>query len=129
MDFIPLLLLNHNFFSLFPLLVSRSNEIKPSVINEILNRPMRSGNAEVREIFRLVGNSETWALESGIQLKEFAIPLAIGIQNPSSTDCKESGIQYLESEIHSVKARIQRLSWITLLSLHGAKLNLNIVIK
>ena len=70
-------------------------------------------------MFRLVGNSETWALESGIQLKEFGIPLAIGIQNPSSTDYKESGIQYLESEIHCVESRIQRLSWVTLLSLHG----------
>ena len=39
--------------------------------------------------------------------------IAIEIQNPSSTDCKESGIQYLESEIHSVESRIQRLSWIT----------------
>lgn len=61
-------------------------------------------------------------LESGIQLKEFGIPLAIGIRNTSSTDFKESGIQYLESEIHSVESRIQRLSWVTLLSLHGAKL-------
>ena len=32
------------------------------------------------------------ALESGIQLKEFGIPLTIGIKNPSSTDLK-SGIR------------------------------------
>ena len=31
-------------------------------------------------------NAESWALESGIQLKESGIPLTIGIQNPSSTD-------------------------------------------
>ena len=31
-------------------------------------------------------NPESWALESGIQLKESGIPLAIGIQNPSSTE-------------------------------------------
>ena len=40
-----------------------------------------------------------WNLESGI-------PLTIGIQNPSSSD-KESGIQHLESRIHSVESRIQ----------------------
>ena len=34
-------------------------------------------------------NPESWALESGIQLKESGIPLMIGIQNPSSID-KES---------------------------------------
>ena len=33
------------------------------------------------------------------------ISLAIGIQNPSSTD-KESGIQYLESGIHCMEFRI-----------------------
>ena len=31
-------------------------------------------------------NPESWALESGIQLKESRIPLTIEIQNPSSTD-------------------------------------------
>ena len=31
-------------------------------------------------------NPESWALESGVQLKESGIPLAIGIENPSSTD-------------------------------------------
>ena len=31
-------------------------------------------------------NLESWALESGIQVKESGIPLKIGIQNPSSTD-------------------------------------------
>jgi len=29
------------------------------------------------------GNVESWALESGIQLKELRIPLTTGIQNPS----------------------------------------------
>ena len=51
---------------------------------------------------------ESWSLESGIQLKESWIPLTIGIRNPSSTN-KESGIQYLESEIQN-----SRLSWIPL---------------
>ena len=37
----------------------------------------------------LLWNPESWALESGIQLKESGIPLTIGIRNPSSTD-KES---------------------------------------
>ena len=31
-------------------------------------------------------NPESWALESGIQLKESAITLTIAFQNPSSTD-------------------------------------------
>ena len=31
-------------------------------------------------------NPESWDLKSGIQLKESGIPLAIGIQNSSSTD-------------------------------------------
>ena len=31
-------------------------------------------------------NPESWALESGIQLKESGIALAIGNQNPSSYD-------------------------------------------
>ena len=35
---------------------------------------------------------ESWALESGIQLKESGISLMIGIRNSSSTD-KESRIQ------------------------------------
>ena len=43
-------------------------------------------------------NSESWALEFGMQLKEFGIPLTTGIRNQSSTD-KVSGMQYQESEI------------------------------
>ena len=31
-------------------------------------------------------SQKSWALESGIQLKESGIPLTIGIPNPSSTD-------------------------------------------
>ena len=45
-------------------------------------------------------------LESGAQPRETRNPAAIGIRNPSSTD-KESGIQYLESRIHSVESRIE----------------------
>ena len=33
-----------------------------------------------------LGNLKSWALESGIHLKESEIPLTIGTQNPSSTD-------------------------------------------
>ena len=43
-------------------------------------------------------NLEPWALKSGNQLKESGIPLTVGIQNPNST---KSGIQYLESRVHS----------------------------
>ena len=51
-------------------------------------------------------------LESGIQFKEFGIPLTIEIRNPSSTD-KESVIQYLESGIHGVDFRTKTV-WIPL---------------
>ena len=44
-------------------------------------------------------------MESGIQLKEYGIPLKIVIQNPSSTD--KYWNPYLESGIHSVESRIQ----------------------
>ena len=54
-------------------------------------------------------------LESGIQFKEFGIPLTIEIRNPSST-FKESVIQYLESGIHDVDFRTKTV-WIPL---HGA---------
>ena len=50
-----------------------------------------------------VCNLESWALQSGIQLKESGIPLTIAIRNPSSTD-KESEIRYLESGIHRVES-------------------------
>ena len=41
----------------------------------------------IREILPV--ESESWALESGIQLKESGIPLKIGIQDPLT----ETGIQ------------------------------------
>ena len=50
-------------------------------------------------------NPESWALESGMELKESRIPLTIVIRNPSSTDM--SVIQYLESGIHGLESRIQ----------------------
>ena len=44
-------------------------------------------------------NPESWALESGVQLKESGIPLVIGSENPSSTDNLECGIRDVESRI------------------------------
>ena len=41
--------------------------------------------SELREYFAF-GKSEPWALDSGIPLKEYGIPLTVGIQNPISTD-------------------------------------------
>ena len=52
-----------------------------------------------------LGNLESWALASGIQLKASWIPLTIGIRNPSSTD-KESWIQYVKSRMHCVEPGI-----------------------
>ena len=51
-------------------------------------------------------NPESSVLESGIQIKESGIPITIGIQN-STVLQKNTGIQYLESAIHSVESRIQ----------------------
>ena len=49
-------------------------------------------------------NPESWALESGVQLKVSGIPLAIGIENPSSTD--KDWNRYLESGLRDVESRI-----------------------
>ena len=51
-------------------------------------------------------NLESWTWEFGKQLKDSGIPLKIGIRSPRSTD-KASGIQKLESVIHSAESRIQ----------------------
>ena len=50
-----------------------------------------SGIRDVLVEFGILGDLswgilESWALESGIHLKESGIPLTIGTQNPSSTD-------------------------------------------
>ena len=50
-------------------------------------------------------NPESWAFESGIQIKESGIPLTMGIGNPRYTD-KKSRIPYLESGIHGLESRI-----------------------
>ena len=50
-------------------------------------------------------NLESWALESGIQLKESGILLGIGIQ--SKVPLEKTGIKCLESGIHVVESRIQ----------------------
>ena len=48
----------------------------------------------------LLVNPESWALESGIQLKESRIQLPVGIWNSSSTDNK-SGIQNPQRRIQN----------------------------
>ena len=60
-------------------------------------------------------NHQSWALESGIQLKESGIPPTIGIRNPSSTDKYWNPVSEIWTD---PRRRIQnlRLSWI---SLHG----------
>lgn len=60
----------------------------------------------IREIFVCgiwklgVWNPETWGLESGIQFKEYGIPLTIEVRNPSSTakECLESSTWKPESK-------------------------------
>ena len=59
-------------------------------------------------------NPESWALESGVQLKESGIPLAIGIENPSSTDKDWNRVPGIRTPWRGIQN--PRLSWI---ALHG----------
>ena len=43
-------------------------------------------DSAIRKIFDCGINPEYWALESGLQLKEYGIPPTNGIRNPSATD-------------------------------------------
>lgn len=54
---------------------------------------------------------ESWALGSGIQLKETGISPTVGIRNPSRSNDKESGNQYLESKIHTLYNSDNILLW------------------
>ena len=60
-------------------------------------------------------SQKSWALESGIQLKESAIPLTIGIWNPSSLTRIPSRIQYSSPEStawnRESKTLLHYLSW------------------
>ena len=57
-------------------------------------------------------NLESWALESGTQLKESGIPLTNGVQNPSCTDKDRN--YYLGIRSHGMESQNRRLSWIPL---------------
>ena len=71
-------------FTGYPISNSGGHHFLPS-INCLRNpRNFRLWNPETGKI--CLWNPESWALESGIQLKESRIPLTIEIQNPSSTD-------------------------------------------
>ena len=74
-------------------------------MTRLLSRGLDRSNG-IREIYagcirnvRKFGlwNLESWVLESGIQLKEFEIQVLL----------TNTGIQYLESRIHSVESRIE----------------------
>ena len=54
-------------------------------------------------------NPESWALEPGIQLKEYEIPLTIGIRIPSSTD--KNPVPKIQNPQRGIQN--PRLSWIT----------------
>ena len=51
-------------------------------------------------------NSESWALESGIQLKESGIPLMINMQN-LIVPLAKTRVNFLESGDHGRESRIQ----------------------
>ena len=76
-------------------------------------------------IIRIQESGERFLLDSGIlgfgtgiQPKESGNPLTIEIRNPSSTENK-SGIQYLDSGIHSVESRIYGCIGLPYIRLHG----------
>ena len=60
----------------------------------------------IREVFLVDSGNLGFGIRNTLELKESGIPLTIKIRNPSSTD-KETGFQYLESEIHGVESKIQ----------------------
>ena len=60
-------------------------------------------------------NPKSWALESGIQLKESVIPLTIGIRRLSSTDKDRNPVPKIRNPRRGIQN--PRLCWITL---HGA---------
>ena len=85
--------------------------------NGILNR--KSGFRNPRNF--CLWNPESWAFESGIQLKESGIPLTIGIQNLSSTDKDWNPVP----GIRNPRSGIQnpRLSWILLVRRFEARVS------
>ena len=78
-----------------------------------LSRPLLMDSG-IRKIFWL-WNSESLALESGIQLKESGIPLMTGIRNQSSTDKDWNPIPGIWNPQRGVQN--PRLSWIPFISL------------
>ena len=82
-------------------LVSAGKAIWTLVSEKLLLVPRNTGNFGLSEYWK----SESWFLESRIQLKESGIPLTTGILNPGSTG-KKSRIHSLESGVHSVDSRI-----------------------
>ena len=74
--------------------------------NGILNR--KSGFRNPRNFFFFY--PESWAFESGIQLKESGIPLTIGIQNLSSTDKDWNPVPGIRNPHHGIQN--PRLSWV-----------------
>ena len=56
------------------------------ITNDGIN-PLHVRESRLRNLGKFcLWNTKSWALDSGIQLKESGIPLTIGIQNRSSTD-------------------------------------------
>jgi len=75
-------------------------------------------------IFLLVEYAESWAFESGIQLKESGIPLTIEIQNPGSTDKDWKPVPGIcNPQCRGIQN--PKLSWITL---HGNFIHLPFVL-
>ena len=62
-------------------------KIQPSPFSFLMVHPLYHPCNGIRNLGKIcMWNPESWALESGVQLKESGLPLAIGIENPSSTD-------------------------------------------
>ena len=88
----------------------------------------RRGSAlKLENLKELSGIQEFFIVESRVlgfcirnPAPEMRVSLTIGIRNPSSND-RKSGIQYLQSRIHSLESRIQDCLGLIYIGRHGNK--------
>jgi len=93
---VPEVIPNFEFWAGIPPLVKVNRSRLYQGITKRLTHGTR--NQESRKVLAVhLWNPDSWTLETGIQLTEFAIPLKR----------LESRIQYLKSRIHGVESRIQ----------------------
>ena len=75
-------------------------KIQPSPFSFLMVHPLyRTAPCNgIRNLGKIcLWNPEYWDLESGVQLKESGLSLAIGIENPSSTDKDWNGVPVIRN--------------------------------